>query len=145
MVMPVTEKEIRFILFKHPWLPYEYAKRMAEDHERKNCSKPEAIRIYDRELQRLRRAEAKGEVTDVAGVIAGKYLDGRGSYSRQKKAEPTKRKIPEETEKTIISARERHKGKMDRAENKARARAGKARSRKKGHEAVSDQKSHEYH
>jgi len=67
------------------------------------------------------------------------------SEEKKSKAEPTKRKIPEEAEKTIISARERHKGKMDRAENKARARAGKARSKKKGHEAVSDQKSHEYH
>jgi hypothetical protein len=86
MVMPVIEKEIRLILFKHPWLPYEYAKRMAEDHERKNCSKPEAIRIYQREIQRLRRAEAKGEVTDVAGVIAGKYLDKRGSSRKSKTA-----------------------------------------------------------
>ena len=77
--MSVTEKDIRRILFKHPWLPYEYAKRMAEDLKRKNCRTPEANRIYQRETKRLRRAEAKGEVTDVAGVISGKYLDSRGS------------------------------------------------------------------
>jgi hypothetical protein len=53
-----------------------------------------------------------------------------------------KSKIPE---KTVISERERHKGKMDKAENKARATAGKARSKNQGHEPVSDQKSHEYH
>ena len=81
--MSVTEKDIRKILFKHPWLPYEYAKRMAEDHKRKNCTDPEARRVYNREYTRLRRAEAKGEVTDVAGVIAGKYLDKRGSSRRK--------------------------------------------------------------
>ena len=77
--MSVTEKDIRRILLKHPWLSYEYAKRMAEDLKRKNCRTPEANRVYNREYARLRRAEAKGEVTDVAGVIAGKYLDRRGS------------------------------------------------------------------
>jgi hypothetical protein len=56
-----------------------------------------------------------------------------------------KSKISEKTEKTAISERERHKGKMDKAENKARAIAGKARSKNQGHEPVSDQKSHEYH
>ena len=83
--MAVTEKDIRNILFKHPWLPYDYAKRMAEDNKRKNCRTPEANRIYQRELKRLRRAEAKGEVTDVAGVVAGKYLDKRGSGFRRPK------------------------------------------------------------
>ena len=56
-----------------------------------------------------------------------------------------KSKIPEKAEKTTISERERHKGKMDKAENKARSIAGKARSKNQGHEPVSDQKSHEYH
>ena len=56
-----------------------------------------------------------------------------------------KSKIFEKAEKKAISERERHKGKMDKAENKARATAGKARSKKQGHEPVSDQKSHEYH
>jgi hypothetical protein len=56
-----------------------------------------------------------------------------------------KNEIPEKAKKTAISERERHKGKMDKAENKARATAGKARSKKQGHEPVSDQKSHEYH
>jgi hypothetical protein len=82
--MSVTEKDIRRILLKHPWLPHDYAKRMVEDLKRKNCRTPETYRIYYRELQRLRRAEAKGEVTDVAGVIAGKYLDKRGSSRKLK-------------------------------------------------------------
>jgi len=56
-----------------------------------------------------------------------------------------KSKIPEKADKTAISERERHKGKMDKAENKDRATAGKARSKNQGHEPVSDQKSHEYH
>jgi len=86
-VISETEKEIRRILLKHPWLPYEYAKRMAEDLERKNCRTPEALRIYNREHARLRRAEAKGEVTDVAGVISGKYLDRRGSSRKSTTAE----------------------------------------------------------
>jgi hypothetical protein len=56
-----------------------------------------------------------------------------------------KSKITQKAGKTAISERERHKGKMDNAENKARATAGKARSKNQGHEPVSDQKSHEYH
>jgi hypothetical protein len=56
-----------------------------------------------------------------------------------------KSKITKKAGKTTISERERHKGKMDNAENKARATAGKARSKNQGHEPVSDQKSHEYH
>ena len=64
---------------------------------------------------------------------------------KKSKGEPAKSKIPEEADKTIINERKRHKGKMDKAENKARATAGKARSKNQGHEAVSDQKSHEFH
>jgi hypothetical protein len=56
-----------------------------------------------------------------------------------------KSKVPEKADKIAMSERERHKGKMDKAENKARATAGKARSKNQGHEPVSDQKSHEYH
>jgi len=48
-------------------------------------------------------------------------------------------------DKTIITEKERHKGKIDKDQNKARATAGRARTKKEGHEAVSDQKSHEYH
>jgi hypothetical protein len=48
-------------------------------------------------------------------------------------------------DRTTITEKERHKGKMDKARNKERAAAGKARAKKAGHEAVSDQKSHEYH
>jgi hypothetical protein len=59
--------------------------------------------------------------------------------------EKGKSKTSEKTDKTIIPEKERHKGKMDKAQNKARATAGKARAKKAGHEAVSDQKSHEYH
>ena len=73
-VISVTEKDIRKILLKHPWLPHDYAKRMAEDLKRKNCRDPEAIKIYQREYGRLRRAEERGEASDVAGVVAGKYL-----------------------------------------------------------------------
>ncbi len=54
-------------------------------------------------------------------------------------------KIVEKANQTAMSERERHKGKMDKAENKARSTAGKARSKNQGHEPVSDQKSHEYH
>jgi hypothetical protein len=53
--------------------------------------------------------------------------------------------ISNKTDETTVNEKERHKGKMDKADNKARATAGKARSKKAGHEAVSDQKSHEYH
>ena len=56
-----------------------------------------------------------------------------------------KSKASKEAEEKIISERERHKGKIDKAENKARATSGKARTKKAGHETVSDQKSHEYH
>ena len=72
--MVVTEKDVRRVLLKHPWLPYDYAKRMAEDLKRKSSSTPEGLRIYSREYQRLRRAEKRGEVTDVEGVISGKYM-----------------------------------------------------------------------
>ena len=61
------------------------------------------------------------------------------------KDDKAKSKIPEKADKTAMSERERHKSKMDKAENKARATAGKARSKNQGHEPVSDQKSHEYH
>lgn len=61
------------------------------------------------------------------------------------KDEQAKSKIPEKVDKTVISERERHKGKMDKAKNKDRATAGKARNKNQGHEPVSDQKSHEYH
>jgi hypothetical protein len=54
-------------------------------------------------------------------------------------------KILEKESKTPMSERERHKGKIDKAENEARATEGKARSKNQGHEPVSDQKSHEYH
>ena len=72
--MSVTEKDIRRILLKHPWLPYEYARRMAEDLKRRKTSTPGGLRTYNREYQRLRRAEAMGEVSDVEGVVSGKYL-----------------------------------------------------------------------
>jgi hypothetical protein len=61
------------------------------------------------------------------------------------KDDQAKSKIPEKADKPVMSERERHKGKMDKAENKARVTAGKARSKNQGHEPVSDQKSHEYH
>jgi hypothetical protein len=54
-------------------------------------------------------------------------------------------KLTEKTDKTTITERERYKGKMDKARNKARAAEGKDRAKKAGHEPVSDQKSHEYH
>jgi hypothetical protein len=59
--------------------------------------------------------------------------------------EEKKSNIPEEADKTTVNEKLRHKGKMDKADNKARSTAGKARSKNQGHEAVSDQKSHEYH
>ena len=61
------------------------------------------------------------------------------------KADQAKSEISKEADETTMSEKERHKGKMNKAENKARATAGKARRKKQGHEAVSDQKSHEYH
>jgi len=56
-------------------------------------------------------------------------------------------KIPkkEKKDKSTITEKERFKGRMDKAENKFRATTGKARRKNQGHEAVSDQKSHEYH
>jgi replication initiation and membrane attachment protein DnaB len=75
--MSVTEKDIRKVLLKHPWLPRDYAKRIAEDLKRKNTSSPEALKTYNREYQRLRRVEKRGEkeaLSDVAGVVSGKYL-----------------------------------------------------------------------
>ena len=75
--MSVTEKDIRKVLRRHPWLPHEYARHIAEDLKRKNTSNPEALRAYNREYQRLRRAEKRGEeeaLSDVAGVLSGKYL-----------------------------------------------------------------------
>ena len=56
-----------------------------------------------------------------------------------------KSNIPEETDKKTVDEKERHKGKMDKADNKTRVTVGKARAKNAGHEAVSDQKSHEYH
>jgi hypothetical protein len=56
-----------------------------------------------------------------------------------------KKNPPKKADKNIVNERERYKGKMDRQEKKARATAGKARSKKAGHETVSDQKSHEFH
>jgi len=59
--------------------------------------------------------------------------------------EEEKSNISEKADKTTVNEKERHKGKMDKADNKARAITGKARAKNAGHEAVSDQKSHEYH
>jgi hypothetical protein len=73
-VLPATEKAVSRILLKHPWLSYEYAERMAQDLKQKSWCTPDGRKTYNREYQRLRRAEAKGEVSDVAGVISGKYL-----------------------------------------------------------------------
>jgi hypothetical protein len=61
------------------------------------------------------------------------------------KSDQAKSKVPEKAAKPAISERERHKGKMDKAENKDQTTVIKARSKNQGHEAVSDQKSHEYH
>lgn len=72
--MSVTEEEIRKVLLRHPWLSYEYARRIAEDLKRRTTSTPEGLRIYNREYMRLRRAEKRGEASDVAGVVSGKYL-----------------------------------------------------------------------
>ena len=54
-------------------------------------------------------------------------------------------KEEKKADKAAITEKERFKGKIDKARNKARAAAVKARTQKAGHEAVSDQKSHEYH
>jgi len=71
----VTEKDIRKVLLKHPWLPYDYAKRIAEDLKRKNTTV--GLKAYNREYGRLRRVEKRGDkkaLSDVAGVVSGKYL-----------------------------------------------------------------------
>jgi len=78
-----TEKAINRILFKHPWLSYDYAKRMAEDLKRRSWSSPQGRRAYNREYQRLRRAEKKGEVKDVPGVVTGKYLRKKHAHSNE--------------------------------------------------------------
>jgi hypothetical protein len=65
--------------------------------------------------------------------------------NKKDKDDELKSNNAEKADKTVMSVRERHKGKMDKAENKSRSTAGKARSKKQGHEPVSDQKSHEYH
>ncbi len=64
---------------------------------------------------------------------------------KKRKADSTISKDPKEKDKTAISERERFKGKLNKAENKAQETIIKARSKNQGHEAVSDQKSHEYH
>jgi replication initiation and membrane attachment protein DnaB len=79
----VTEKDIRRVLLRHPWLPYEYARRIAEDLKRKTTSTPEGLRTYNREYMRLRRAEKRGEVSDVPGIIAGKYLKKKRRQSQK--------------------------------------------------------------
>ena len=61
------------------------------------------------------------------------------------KTEQAKSRILEQANKEITIEKERFKDKMDKARNKARTAAGKARRKNQGHEAVSDQKSHEYH
>jgi len=61
------------------------------------------------------------------------------------KSDQAMSKVPEKAVKTSMSERERHKGKMNKAENKEQATVIKARSKNQGHEPVSDQKSHEYH
>ena len=72
--MSVDEKDIRRVLLRHPWLSYEYARRIAEDLKRTTHSTPKGRRTYNREYMRLRRAEKRGEVSDVAGIVSGKYL-----------------------------------------------------------------------
>jgi hypothetical protein len=61
------------------------------------------------------------------------------------KVDRTISKGPKEKDKNAMSERERHKGKLNKAENRAQETIIKARSKNQGHEAVSDQKSHEYH
>jgi hypothetical protein len=48
-------------------------------------------------------------------------------------------------DKATLNEKERFKGNINKRQNKARAAVGKARRKNQGHEAVSDQKSHEYH
>ena len=71
--MPVTDKDVRRVLLMHPWLSPEFARRIAEDWKRKSTSTLESRKAYNREYQRLRRAEAKGEVQfgDVAEIVVG--------------------------------------------------------------------------
>jgi L-methionine (R)-S-oxide reductase len=72
--MSATDKDIRKILRRHPWLPYDIAQRMADDLKRAATSTPEGLRAYNREYMRVRRAERRGNLTDVSGVVTGKYL-----------------------------------------------------------------------
>jgi hypothetical protein len=54
---------------------------MAEDLKRKNRRTPKTKRIYDREYARLHRAEKRGDthlLSDVPGIVSGKYLKRRG-------------------------------------------------------------------
>ena len=84
--MSVTEKDIRRVLLKHPWLPYDYAKRIAEDLQRTNTTT--GLKAYNREYGRLRRAEKRGEkaeLTDVAGIVSGKYLKKKRKKERDQK------------------------------------------------------------
>jgi hypothetical protein len=64
---------------------------------------------------------------------------------KKDKNDQAKSKIPEKADKTAMSERERYKGKLNKAENRAQETIIKARSKNQGHEPVSDQKSHEYH
>jgi hypothetical protein len=43
---------------------------------------PEGRKTYQREYARLRRAELKGEVSDVAGIVSGKYLHKRSGCKK---------------------------------------------------------------
>jgi putative methionine-R-sulfoxide reductase with GAF domain len=74
IVMSVTDRDIRKILRRHPWLPYDIARRMAEDLKKAPTSTAEGLRAYNREYMRVRRAERRGNLTDVPGVVTGKYL-----------------------------------------------------------------------
>ena len=67
------------------------------------------------------------------------------NQEKKAKVDQTKSKDPKEKDKSAISERERYKGKLNKAENKAQETIIKARSKNQGHEPVSDQKSHEYH
>ena len=64
--------------------------------------------------------------------------------NEKEKADQAKSKIPENANRKVDETVSQ-KGKVNKAENKARSAKGKARSKNQGHEAVSDQKSHEYH
>jgi putative methionine-R-sulfoxide reductase with GAF domain len=74
IVMSATDRDIRKILRRHPWLPCAIAQRMAEDLKRAPTSTAEGLRAYNREYMRVRRAERRGNLTDVPGVVTGKYL-----------------------------------------------------------------------